>query len=348
MKWEQGELVSAFHRTESRLSQVSLPQQALLVESLDADRTRFVAVDADGAWTLVIRGRKSVPTRPALRLSLLSADYGASYELHEPDGVEALRACVVRCTTSNPAIQALFGTLCAALLESLPAEPNEADIEAEVSRWVSLFWRMQMPPRTSVVGLIGELTLLDSVTNLADWVRAWHTFPTDNLDFAFPTLSVEVKATSNQQRVHVLSAYQTRPVGHDDHYFASVIVEIRNTGDRLGDVVADLGERLKGTPESEMLWRSVADVCGSSLNDFSETRYMREAARKSIRFYAADSVPQPVIGLPLVTGVSGIKFQSDFSFSRPAESDSIIGFTPHLQPSRPRDHADRRGSMPIA
>jgi hypothetical protein len=205
-------------------------------------------------------------------------------------------------------------------------EPSDADVEAEVSKWVSLFWRLQMPARTSVIGLIGELTLLDRVDDLRAWVRAWHIDPADTLDFAFsqPQLSVEVKATTSQQRAHVLSLHQAAPLVMNNHFFASVIVELRDTGVRVGDVVGELGDRLANQPEADLLWRSVGAVCGASLDEFFDARYMRDAARSSLQFYAADTVPQPSVEYPLPAGVSEIRFRSDFSSVIPAEDRGIL------------------------
>ncbi|MGG7308852.1 PD-(D/E)XK motif protein [Curtobacterium sp. AB451] len=326
MNWDQGVLLSAFRRVEARLDEALPPSDAFLVESLTPSRTLFVAVDADGSWNFVVRTRKSVRPVPALRLSLLSADYGATYELREGDDVGSLRVCVVRCIASDPEIRNLFATVCAALVKDLPASPSDADVDIEVGKWVSLFWQLQLPARTTVIGLIGELTLLDSVEHLADWMRAWHSDPDANLDFAFatPPLSVEVKATSSQQRVHELSIHQALPTIRDNHFFASLIIELRDSGVRLGDVVAELGERLAGRSEANLLWRSLAAVCGASLGEFLDARYMREVARRSLRFYVAESIPQPSVEFPLPAGVSGLRFRSDFSSATPVDGGKIL------------------------
>lgn len=288
----------------------------------------FAGVDQSGAWALVITARRSGRPVPALRLNLLSADYGTTYQLHHDVEIEAVRVCVIRCTSADPAVRVLFTTFCTALLNELPNNASDTDIENQVRSWVTLFWRLQAPARRTVVGLIGELTLLDNVAHVNDWIRAWHSDPTDNLDFAFstPPLSVEVKATSSQQRVHELSMHQARPIVGDQHYFASVIVEIREAGVRFGDVVDEVATRLANSPEAELFWHSLASVCGSSLGEFFEIRYMRDVAANSLRLYPAGSIPQPIVQFPLPAGVSAIRFRSDFSSVEPTNSAPILGF----------------------
>lgn len=328
MALERIQVFAAFRRAEQRLPETPLVPRSLIVESLTPSDTYFAAVDHDGSWALVLTARKSGKPVPVLKLSSLSADYGTTYELHRDVTVEALRVCVVRCTSSDPAVRTLFATFCVALLEELPGDPSDSDIEHQVGKWVALFWRLQAPARVTVIGLIGELTLLDRVENVTDWVRAWHNDATDNLDFAFstPPLSVEVKATSGQQRVHELSIHQALPTIDEQHYFASVIVELREAGVRLGDVVDAIAGKLTNTHEAALFWRSLANVCGASLGEFFETRYMRGIANNSLQLYPARSVPQPIVQLPLPAGVSGIRFRSDFSSVEPTDPVPILSF----------------------
>lgn len=321
-------MLAAFRRAERRLPDTALAQRSLIVEPLAAFETMFAAVDSDGFWALVIGARKSGRPVPSLMLSLLTAEYGTRYALHRNANVETLRVCVVRCSSLDPAVRSLFATFCSALLNEMPADPSDSELEHQVGQWVALFWRLQAPARTTVTGLIGELTLFDSVKHVTDWVRAWHSDASDNLDFAFstPPLSVEVKATLTQQRVHELSIYQALPPVAEQHYFASVIVELRQAGVRVGDVVDEIVEKLAGTPEVEFFWRSLANVCGSSLGEFFDVRYMRDTARASLQFYRAGAVPQPIVQSPIPAGVSGIRFRSDFSSVPPTDPASIIGF----------------------
>lgn len=332
MALERLQVVVALQRAERRLLETPLAPRSLIVESLPGSGTWFAAVDSDGYWSLVITARTSGRPVPVLKLSLLSADYGKNYELHGDATVEVLRVCAVRCTSLDPAVRSLFASFCVALLEELPEDPSDSDVERQVSKWVALFWRLQAPARTTVIGLIGELTLLDRVEHVGDWIRAWHSDATDNLDFAFsaPPLSVEVKATTSQQRVHDVSIHQASPtIGHQ-HYFASVIVELREAGVRVGDVVDEIAGHVANAPEAELFWRSLASVCGSSLGEFFEFRFMRDVARNSLRLYTADSVPQPVIVSPIPAGVSAIRFRSDFSSVEPTNPMPILGFAAKL------------------
>lgn len=328
MVLDRQQLVAAFGGAEARLASTQLVERSLVVGPVAA--SAYVGVDANGYWALVIRTRRSQRPVPTLRLSSIFVEYGAEYKLHADGAVEALRVCVIKCTSLESAVQLLFARYCLAMIQELPLDPTDSDIESEVSKWVSLFWKLQSPPRTTVIGLIGELVLLDAVDDVSAWVRAWHREPTDNLDFAFskPSMSVEVKATSSQRRVHELSIHQAKPVVDDRHYFASVIVELRESGARLGDLVEDISRRLAGPTDADIFWRSLVGVCGVSLAEYLEVRFMRDAARASVLLYEASLVPQPHVSLPIPAGVSGIRFRSDFSSVEPANPAPVLSFVP--------------------
>lgn len=328
MSLTRGKLLTAFERVEQKSQEAPLPDNALFVESLSKSQNWFAAVDSEGSWALVAGSHKSSGRSPALRLSSLQADYGAIYQLHQDGESEALRASVIRCKSPETEVRRLFATFCIAVIEALPEEPKDSDVEEQVSKWASLFWRLREPARTTAIGLIGELTLLDKVAQTSDWVRAWHTDPTDNLDFAFnePPFSVEVKATSGQQRLHEVSIHQALPIVNDRHYFASVIVEMRDTGERVGDVVDRIAERLHETSTAIQFWKALADVCGASLPQYLDMRYMSATARQSLQFYDSETVPRPEIALPLPAGVSKVRFQSDFSSVEPVDPRPILSF----------------------
>lgn len=330
MLLDRTQVIAAFHAAEARLAGAMLSARSLVSEPVAA--SSYAGVDSDGYWALVIQTRKSHRSVTGLKLSSLSVEYGAKYQLHRNAAVEELRVCVIKCTSLESAVQVLFASYCVAMVQELPADPCDSDIESEVSKWVSLFWKLQSPPRTTVIGLIGELAILDSVDHASDWVRAWHSQPTDNLDFAFskPSLSVEVKATTSQQRVHELSIHQAMPTIEDHHYFASVIVELRESGVRLGDVIDDISQRLAGPTEVNIFWRALASICGVSLADYFEVRFMRDVARASLAFYEARSIPQPRVSFPLPAGVSGIRFRSDFSSVEPVDPAPVLAFVPGL------------------
>jgi hypothetical protein len=237
---------------------------------------------------------------------------------------------VIECSSTEPVIHDIFATFCAALLNALPPRPSDAALENEVKRWISLFWQLQRPARTDVIGLIGELTLLSEVADKDLWVKAWHLKASDNLDYSFstPPMSVEVKSTASQHRVHELSLSQVNPPVAQQHYFASLIVELRETGMAIRDLVSTIRDAFRNPSSDQLLWSALSSICGSSLPEFFDVRFSLPVSRESLRIYTSASVPAPVIVTPMPAGVSRIRFRSDFSSVEPVDSRQVLGYVP--------------------
>ncbi|MBV9096488.1 MAG: PD-(D/E)XK motif protein [Frankiaceae bacterium] len=299
---------------------------ALAVEPLDAEGLFMAAADREGMWALVIKALPTVGRVPAIRLATLSADYGVKCRLDRAGTAESVRVSLVRCQTADDAVRSLFATFATAVINELGPDPTDQAVAGTISRWVSLFWRLQSPPRTDVIGLIGELAVLDTAANTEAWAAAWHTSHFDAIDFGFtdPRLEIEVKATSGRERIHTLSLHQAVQ-SNSERYLASLFVELRDTGVEVGELARGIASRLDADESRRRFWAKIADACGQQLGDYLATRFIRQTSTDSLRFFRVDDVPVPIVQWPLPAGVSGLKFRSDFSSAPAVEPDLILG-----------------------
>lgn len=318
------QIVGALQAAEGRAD--ALATGALAVEPIDSQGIFMAAADREGSWALAIRSRPTRAHVPGVRLAMLSAEYGVRCNLDLAGATGSVRVSLVRCRTNDAALRNLFASFVAALLDELPPDPTEQAIADVIQSWVSLFWRLQSPPRTDVVGLIGELVVLDSAANTALWVAAWHNSPLDAIDFGFtdPRMEIEVKATTGRERIHTLSIHQSNSFGAE-RYFASLVVELRDTGASVGDLAQGIADRLAGEDERRQFWTAIADACGEQFGDYLATCFILEVSRNTLAFYPAEDVPAPVVEMPLPVGVSDLRFRSDFSSVTSVDAVPILG-----------------------
>ena len=316
------QLLSASAQLAKRAAPDETSRNVFLVEELDSSSRVFFARDQVGHAALAIATSASTPSAPALRLDLLSADFGTECTLAMPNSEEMLRVTIIRCHAGDRAMVDLFVTFCTAIIDALPSVPSDLDVSREVNQWVSLFHRLLAPARTDVVGLIGELTAIDVANDTTAWVRAWHSDPGDSIDFGFssPRVEVEVKATRGQERIHEVSWMQAQGGPPEVRFFASVRVELRESGQSIGEVARSIANRLSDKDAVRHFWGVLGETCGSSFQRFMDERFVTEVSRESILFYPAESIPQPILTLPLPTGVSGLRFRSDFSLGTPVSN----------------------------
>lgn len=312
------ELRDAMAAGTERALASSLPEQTLAVSPVNASAGEvraYAGGAAGGEYVLAIVARAGASTPVPVRMAALGAEFGVEYRLDEGATQQTLRVSVLRCRTVDPEVRTLFASLAHELLLALSNDSAETDIADELAGWLDLFWRLQAPSRTDVVGLVGELTLIRAVPRPEEWVRAWHGVPSSTVDFILtkPAVEVEVKATQSATRSHTISADQAFGPGH--RYFASVHVELRDTGTTIGDLARCIADALGNVEDREKFWRILAAECGASFGEFMAERFVADVSDRSLEFFRREDIPRPELGYPLPPGVSGMAFRSDFSTS---------------------------------
>jgi hypothetical protein len=313
----QAELRDAMQAGAERAAAENLPDQTLAVSAVahSGGAQVFAGASAGGEYVLAIVAHPGASAPVPVHMAALSAEFGVQYVLDEGATQQALRVSVLQCRSLDAEVRTLFASFAFELLSALPRDPREADVADELGTWLGLFWRLQAPSRTDVVGLVGELILIRTAPRPEEWVRAWHSVPTSTLDFMLtdPSIEVEVKATQSATRSHTISADQAFSLGN--RYFASLHVELRDTGTTIGDLAREIADGLGTAADREKFWRILAAECGASFGDFMTERFIAERSRESLEFFKRDDIPRPELGYPLPAGVSGLTFRSDFSSS---------------------------------
>ncbi|HET7385095.1 MAG TPA: PD-(D/E)XK motif protein [Nocardioidaceae bacterium] len=299
----------------ARASYDELPARTLAVAPVGARGVAYAGADSDGFYTLAIAAVPHGVTPPPIEMAALSVDFGVRYLLDQQGVRDDVRVTILRCNSVDAEVRELFGSFSGALLDALPDVPRETDIAAEMDKWLGLFWRLQAPARTDVVGLIGELTMLRVAPNPSAWVRAWHRDPASTVDFvvADPAVEVEVKATQSATRTHTLSGDQAFGIGN--RYFASVHVDLRDSGDTIGNFVREVADDLDVPDDRRRFWNILAGECGSAFTQLMAERFVWQRSTGSIAFFRRDEVPRPDLTYPLPPSVTGLRFRSDFSSS---------------------------------
>lgn len=312
----RAELRHAMASGSERASAEGLPDQTLAVSAIATEAGGTLAYAggaASGEYVAAIVARTGTPSPIPVRMAALSAEFGVQYRLDDGITQRTMRVSVIRCRSVDPEVQTLFASFVHELLLALPSDPAETDVADELARWLGLFWRLQAPPRTDVVGLIGELTLIAAARRPEAWVRGWHSVPTSTVDFVLtqPPVEVEVKATQAATRSHTISADQAFSPGN--RYFASVRVELRESGMTIGEFARRVADGLGASEDREAFWAILAAECGASFGEFMAERFVADLSDQSLEFFRREDVPRPELGYPLPPGVSGMTFRSDFS-----------------------------------
>lgn len=310
------EAMSAFKRLAERAVTSDVQANAFVVElaSPSLDFVYFGSSVAGEPCLIVVAAPSHTPP-PPLRLAGLTVDYGVRSVLSDATQEMTVRVSVIRCTAAENASIEVFAALSAGFIEGLAARPTEHELANELARWSGLFWRLAQRVDTDIVGLAGELVTLRSGHDADRWVRAWHKNPNELIDFEFEDagVTVEVKATRGNTRVHQISLAQLDVAQEEQRFIASVLVDFGDGGVPIGDLVRELLDRLSDDRLRVAFWDVLARSCGSGLEDVLARRLHVTKAAASLAFFRANDVPAPRVELPLPVGVSSVKFMSDLT-----------------------------------
>jgi Putative PD-(D/E)XK family member, (DUF4420) len=102
----------------------------------------------------------------------------------------------------------------------------KTSIDLTWAAWTRLLNRQALLDNDQQVGLLGELWLLEEISNKYDFktaLDAWHDESTAEHDFALTTVDIEVKTTLAENRIHIIgSSTQLDPIPGRDLYLLSV------------------------------------------------------------------------------------------------------------------------------
>lgn len=255
---------------------------------------------------LLVPVERELDTQPDLRLANLNVISRARCRVADGERTETGTFGIVECTSPDPAVQATFIEVLEWMLPS-DGRVSVAQLAQIVSGLVRLFAATQPAPRTSVVGLWGELWLIARSANSSLLARAWHSEPMDRWDFSLPGLRVEVKTTTGSRRHH-FSLDQLQPPPSTRLLVASVITAEVATGTSIASLLTRVSDSIQ---DMELRSRVVETAMGSLGPGWLAGRHVAfdaNLAAATLRILNAEDVPR--IEDPPVE-VSHVTFQSD-------------------------------------
>lgn len=265
------------------------------------------------------------------RLATLTYSPPTSIELLGDDGaLETATLAVLECRTVDRDLCQYF----LRVVETLFAVPDlfarEDELERTLDALVTLFRGLGKPGFKTVEGLWAELAIILWARDPAFAVSAWHSEPTALHDFGAGASRLEVKSTVRRLREHAFSVDQVTSLRAAATLVASVMLRSADDGASVFEMVEAIKQRLTMTPGlAARLESIVAASLGESWRDAADERFALPAARESLRFFDADSIP--TIPQPLPPEIKDIRFVVDLSGVQPLEHATARALGPFFE-----------------
>lgn len=298
------------------------------VTALPGHPACYVGRDALGNAAVLLRASGQGRTVP-LRLAGIEAHFAVPSKVAEPgsnERIETLTAIV--CLSHEREVETYFAGAAEALIAMLPAEPTTAQVAEAVDKLVALFQKLRRPARGPLAGMVGEICMLYAARNTAAAVTGWHTDLEDHYDFVVGRLRLDVKASTNRHRAHVVSFEQANPPSGCLGLLASIWIETAGGGTSIAELLRLVESRLAMNHGALSKLRSVvADALGETFLRAMEWRFDLALAKSSLMFY--DPTTVPAVRPPLPAGVSGVRFISDFDVCPHVDLESFASQLDH-------------------
>lgn len=268
----------------SLFKELSKPEQEVLqsftVVHLEGTSHR-VGKDAAG-WPVLLldtRNTSSTHNSPQIHLEHLEVQHSMRCRVTTNKKTEEGTFTVIRCTDADTELAEYFFRSVDPILRNLGATPSTPEVIRAINHLVELFRALAQPPIKSISGLWAELFVIRNAKNPTALLGAWHTTPEEKFDFNSNIQRLEIKSTSQRDRMHHFSLEQVSPPSGCRVMVVSLFVERSGGGKSLSDLVQEIKLSLLDSPElEEKLDRVVAQTLGNSLRQSMNNRFDFELA----------------------------------------------------------------------
>lgn len=178
-----------------------------------------------------------------IRLKAISVDFSQLCNLKDVGETLTKKYTIIVLNSLEADIQSYFLEVFAMVLNKFTSTPSVSLLKAEISKVAKIF---MMPPSFSAVviqGLWAELFVIANAKSPKDLAKAWHVSAEDKYDFNDGKDKIEVKSTSNLDRVHTFALEQLNPNAGSELAVASVITVRSGQGVNVFDVIDAIGQR---------------------------------------------------------------------------------------------------------
>ena len=244
-----------------------------------------------------------------IKLKMFNVTFNRLCKLNNHDNTVEKKYGIIKLISNNIDIQKYFLDVMCIVIKKLPVLPKVEQLKREVSKVVSLFTSMPQISKEAVKGLWAELFLIERSRNPLYLLKSWHVSTEDKYDFNDGVDKIEVKSTSNEERIHHFAIEQLHPNKESQLLIASLIIVNSGLGIGIFDLVDSISSRISDTDALLKLNEEVLQTIGCHIEETKEIKYDYTYAKDNLKFFDYKVVPAiDLKDVPL--GVSSVHFAS--------------------------------------
>ena len=159
-----------------------------------------------------------------------------------------------------------------------------------------------------LVGLIGELLVLDSSSQPNELFEYWHADPKAKFDFSSSRCRIEVKTTTSQGRHHYISSTQFYGNPEIDLYFVSIKLDIVQVGSNFRDVYTGLLNKLT-LDKQRLLTKVIMETLSVPPLSVDGLNFDKNSSISSIEIFDGADIPFPELSARVLSATCLISLE---------------------------------------
>ena len=166
--------------------------------------------------------------------------------------------------SNEETLQNYFLGIVQSLLTSLSKNPSQKEVLETFKNFVEIFRSLNETPTKTIQGLWAELILIEQSKKPETLINYWHSIPKEKFDFNADSEKIEVKSSSNLERVHIFTSEQLNPINDCQVVIASILTKQVSNGLNILDLLDKIDKRIVEIELKEEVFRIVAKSLGNS------------------------------------------------------------------------------------
>lgn len=290
------------------LSSANGESNEFTVDTIIEGRPHKIGVSPEGHVMIFVECSDEKVTSN-IKLKMFNVTFNRLCKLNNHDNTVEKKYGIIKLISNNIDIQKYFLDVMCIVIKKLPVLPKVEQLKREVSKVVSLFTSMPQISKEAVKGLWAELFLIERSRNPLYLLKSWHVSTEDKYDFNDGVDKIEVKSTSNEERIHHFAIEQLHPNKESQLLIASLIIVNSGLGIGIFDLVDSISSRISDTDALLKLNEEVLQTIGCHIEEAKEIKYDYTYAKDNLKFFDYKVVPAiDLKDVPL--GVSSVHFAS--------------------------------------
>ena len=292
------------------------------VFNVDNSKSFFFGKDSDDSVIFLIKPKDLISNISvnSSKGKFLDISFNITCEFKMNSGVEKGEFTILTLKTKHKLMSNIFISLCVDLIELIGEEPSYEQAVSVVKSLRELFLNFMRPATHDEIGLWGELFVISQASNVQNAIDSWHLSPIDTFDFNDGAHKMEVKATTQNQRVHAISLNQILKSIESDSLICSIMTSQIDLGKDLIDLKELIDDELNHEYRQK-LNEKIIKCAGDKWEQYTN-RYDYTTALSCMEYYRAEDIPK-IDSTGIDPHISNVKFSVNLESTDLADIDEL-------------------------